>query len=78
MKSRLIERLGPTGLIVTSTAASLHPENETRLLSVTVNDSPDQTAAILRSLAEQNESTLPDLAKWVNLQIWLDHANTGQ
>src|SRR5829696_8399775 len=34
MKPRLIEREGPTGLIVTTTAVKLHPENETRLLSL--------------------------------------------
>jgi hypothetical protein len=33
IKPRLIEREGPTGLIVTTTAVKLHPENETRLLS---------------------------------------------
>ena len=43
MKSRLIEREGPTGLIVTTTAASLHSENETRLVSIPVDDSPAQT-----------------------------------
>lgn len=38
IKPRLIEREGPTGLIVTTTAVKLHPENETRLLSLTVTD----------------------------------------
>jgi hypothetical protein len=30
LQARLIEREGPTGLIMTTTADSLHPENETR------------------------------------------------
>ena len=34
----MIEREGPTGLIVTTTALRLHPENETRMLSLTVTD----------------------------------------
>src|SRR5262249_25620978 len=34
---RRIERGGPTGLIVTTTALGLHPENETRLLSLFVD-----------------------------------------
>ena len=51
MVPRLIEREGPTGLIVTTTQVALHPENETRLLSVPANDTPEQTAAILRMLA---------------------------
>ena len=36
--SRLIEREGPTGLIVTTTSLRLHPENETRMLSLTITD----------------------------------------
>ena len=38
---RLIEREGPTGLIVTTTSLRLHPENETRMLSLTITDTPD-------------------------------------
>jgi hypothetical protein len=41
LRSRVIEREGPTGLLVTTTAIGLHPENETRLLSITVTDTPD-------------------------------------
>jgi hypothetical protein len=47
LEPRLIEREGPTGLIVTTTAVSLHPENETRLLSLTVTDTQEQTRGIL-------------------------------
>ena len=32
LRSRLIEREGPTGLLVTTTAIRLHPENETAAL----------------------------------------------
>src|SRR5215203_4342262 len=53
MKPRLIEREGPTGLIVTTTAVKLHPENETRLLSLTVTDTQDQTRAVMAVLAEE-------------------------
>jgi hypothetical protein len=38
MKPRTIDRPGPTGLITMTTALNLHPENETRLLSLTVPD----------------------------------------
>jgi hypothetical protein len=48
---RLIEREGPTGLIVTTTQVSLHPENETRLLSVPANDTAEQTKNVIRMLA---------------------------
>ena len=52
IQPRLIEREGPTGLLVTTTAVRLHPENETRLLSLTVTDTSKQTRGILRAIAE--------------------------
>lgn len=70
MKPRLIEREGPTGLIVTTTAIRLHPENETRLLSVTVSDTKAQTAAVLDALAEDGDQPV-DLAPWHALAEWL-------
>src|SRR5215207_5091425 len=51
LKPRLIEREGPTGLIVTTTAGRLHPENETRLLSLSVADTQEQTRNVLAALA---------------------------
>ena len=72
MVPRLIEREGPTGLIVTTTQVALHPENETRLLSVPANDTPEQTAAILRMLAcEDSGDDCIDLDEWRQLQAWL-------
>jgi hypothetical protein len=65
----VIERDGPTGLIVTTTALRLHPENETRLLSVTVTDTPEQTKAIFRALASPPLQV--DLQNWQSLQEWL-------
>jgi hypothetical protein len=66
----LIEREGPTGLIVTTTMEKLHPENETRLLSLSVTDTREQTGQVLRALAEE-EISAPDLGPWVALQEWL-------
>jgi hypothetical protein len=77
LKSRLIEREGPTGLLTTTTWAGLHPENETRLLSLTVKDDKEQTKAILRSLADQangNRPAEPDLEAWHAFQTWLELA----
>ena len=34
LRARVIEKKGPTGIITTTTSAALHPENETRLLSL--------------------------------------------
>jgi hypothetical protein len=75
LRSRLIEREGPTGLIVTTTLVSLHPENETRLLSVQVDDTREQTGRILNSLAtaaeDSGERRSPDFVPWHSLSDWL-------
>jgi hypothetical protein len=78
-RPRLIEREGPTGLITTTTAVSLHPENETRMLSVSVTDTRDQTKAILRALSKDRRGGLDpdDLAPWRALQTWLSSSDTS-
>ncbi|CAN5564901.1 hypothetical protein BH23CHL4_BH23CHL4_07970 [soil metagenome] len=78
---RLIEREGPAGVILTTTAAKLHPENETRMLSLLASDSREQTREIMRTIATQAEcsgadgNNLPDLTEWHALQAWL---STGE
>ena len=72
LKPRRIEKEGPTGLITTTTAPRLHPENETRLLSLGVVDTPDQTRAVMRALAADGATTAAvDYAQWHALQRWL-------
>lgn len=77
LRPRLIEREGPTGLIVTTTQLRLHPENETRLFAITVDDSRDQTKAVLSALADETgQADGPSfLEPWHALQDWL--ASTG-
>jgi hypothetical protein len=75
LRAKLIEREGPTGLIVTTTAARLHPENETRLLSLTVSDTAEQTKAVLRALATGPVQP-PDRDPWHALQRWLAGGET--
>jgi hypothetical protein len=70
LKTRLVQREGPTGLIVSTTSVSLHPENETRLLSLTATDTSDQTRLVLSRLAADDLSQ-PDFARWHDLQVWL-------
>ena len=74
LKPRLIEREGPTGLIVTTTAVRLHPENETRLLSLTVSDTSEQTRDVISALAAE-EAHSSDLSPWHALQEWLEGAD---
>lgn len=71
LEERLIEREGPTGLIVTTTSLRLHPENETRMLSLTITDTRDQTAAVFRALAQEHNRVEVDLTPWHSLQTWL-------
>ena len=77
IRPRLIEREGPTGLIITTTAVKLHPENETRLLSLTVTDTRDQTRGVIRALAKRNKHET-DLAPWLALQEWLSSPEAGR
>jgi len=82
LRSRLIEREGPTGLILTTTRAALHPENATRMLTVTITDTPEQTGAVLVKTAqaayrEGEKVDIPpddDLERWQALQTWLEGA----
>ena len=73
MKVRLVEREGPTGLVLTTTHVSLHPENETRMLALTVSDTKEQTRAIFQALARE-ETHKSDYCEWHSLQTWLDGA----
>jgi len=76
LRPRLIEREGPTGLITTTTAVHLHSESETRLVSVQVTDTPEQTRSVLLALAEDQPEE-PPYAKWHALQEWLEGAERG-
>jgi len=71
IEARLIHREGPTGLIVTTTALRLHPENETRMMSVPINDTPAQTRLVLLHLAQGQHGAV-DLTEWHGLQAWLE------
>ena len=62
---------GPTGLLLTTTRLRLHPENETRMLSLEITDTPEQTRAILKAQAEEaqgKEIAAQDYSDWHTLQ----------
>lgn len=73
LRPRLIDKAGPTGLLITTTAIHLHPENETRLLSVPLNDSPQQTHRILKAMASEQGQKV-DPTGWQALQHWIERA----
>jgi hypothetical protein len=67
---------GPCGLIMTTTATGLHPEDESRMLSVDLKESPEQIAEALIAQAmglETKEGPL-DTEPWFALY---DYVNSG-
>lgn len=71
-KGLLITREGPTGCILTTTSVSLHSENETRLLSVPIDDSSDQTKHIFQKIAAGGDEAAIDYKEWHALSDWLE------
>ena len=70
LRSRLIEREGPTGLILTTTSVHIHPENETRMISLPVTDTPEQTRLVFHAIADETARSV-DFTPWHALQTWL-------
>jgi hypothetical protein len=71
-----IEKEGPVAFLVTTTKSKLHPENETRMLSLEIDDSEEQTKNVLRKVAQIegfNQSAVHvDYGPWQNFQRWLE------
>jgi hypothetical protein len=74
-----IEKNGPVCFLVTTTKAALHPENETRLVSIEVDDSGEQTLSVIEKVAEaiglNAEKAVVDFEPWRNFQRWLAAGN---
>lgn len=71
LRARRICKEGPTGFITTTTRESLHRENETRYISLTVTDTRSQTRDVFRAIADEGRER-PDLEKWHALQVWIE------
>ena len=69
-----IEGKGPPGLIATPTGGARPRKRGTRLLSLTVTDTQEQTRAVMASLAEEAGKVELNLEVWHALQIWLESA----
>jgi Bifunctional DNA primase/polymerase, N-terminal len=72
-KARRIEKAGPCGLVLTTTATRVDAELETRCLSFVTDDSPAQTRRVFKLLAGlENPGSAPvDFEPWLALQRWL-------
>jgi hypothetical protein len=70
---------GPVAFQVTTTKAALHPENETRMISIDVDDSEEQTHLVIAKVAElvgmNAEGAKIDLSPWQDFQRWLAAGN---
>jgi hypothetical protein len=71
--TKTIVKEGPTNLIFTTTKTRVHAENETRVLSLSTDDSRAQTARVLAELADERNGG-GDLDDWRELQTWLADA----
>lgn len=71
--TKTIVKEGPSNLILTTTKVAIHSENETRALSLTTDDSRDQTKRVFRELANEAQDAT-DLTRWHQLHTWLQTA----
>jgi hypothetical protein len=69
--TQVVERPGPTGVILTTTKTKLHPEDETRLLKITVNDTPDQIRKVLAMQAIDHGMPAKVVEDWVAFGKWI-------
>jgi hypothetical protein len=69
-----IVKHGPVSFLVTTTKNALHEENETRLLSLGIDDSESQTRKVLDKIAQVSglRAAMPvDYGPWQDFQRWL-------
>ena len=72
--TREIERPGPIAFVMTTTHNVLHREDETRALSIQVDDTAEHTRRVLDSIAERYSGAadhIVNLAPWHAYQRWL-------
>jgi hypothetical protein len=75
-----VEKNGPVAFMVTTTKAALHPENETRMLSLEVDDSEKQTENVLSKVAavigmNADKAEVHYFEPWRDFQRWLGAGN---
>jgi hypothetical protein len=70
----MIEKQGPVSFLVTTTKNALHAENETRLLSLEIDDSESQTKKVLTKVAQVDglrAAEQVDYKSWQDFQRYL-------
>jgi DNA-binding MarR family transcriptional regulator len=70
-----LEKHGPVAFMVTTTRNRLHHENETRMLSIEVDDSAEQTRRVIEKVAEveglNRDFASAEMKPWHDFQRWL-------
>lgn len=76
--SREVRKEGPTGLITTTTLLRIHDEDESRLLSVPMNDSSEQIRRVLQATAERSKGgrSVPNFDEWHAFHTWVSQRST--
>lgn len=66
---------GPTGVIITTTDLKLYHDDETRLLSIDIADTPDQNRKVFDLIGKQEESGIRQMGKpgpeWLAFMRWI-------
>jgi hypothetical protein len=79
LATQTLTKHGPVAFMVTTTKAALHAENETRMLSLEVDDSAQQTASVMKKIAANigmnAEKREVDYEPWQSFQRWLASGN---
>jgi MarR family len=74
--TREVVRPGPIAFVLTTTQESLHREDETRALSIEVDESKDDQREVIRNIGRRFAGTLKpdavDLSPWHAYQRWLE------
>jgi hypothetical protein len=74
IQTTVVEKNGPVTFVITTTKNALHPENETRLLSLELSDSAEATERAMQMIAEVhglNADTKDNYSVWQDFQRWL-------
>jgi hypothetical protein len=74
-RAKTVEIEGPTGVIITTTDLKLYHDDETRLFSIEIADTPDQNRKVFDLIAEQEETGVRAMGKpgpeWHALMTWI-------
>lgn len=74
--TRTVTRPGPIAFVLTTTHETLHKEDETRALSIEVEDTTEHTREVMRNIGRNFARTARpdavDLAPWHAFQRWLE------